>query len=130
MPLAAELHGTEVILVVDDEEPVRSLMCRTLRSLGYFVLEAADGEDALAVLQAHHAPAHVVITDLAMPGLGGAPLVEMLHAWYPAIKVLFVSGHSEESAASQGAFATGARFLAKPFGAETLARMVRNVIDD
>src|SRR5215210_748959 len=94
--LAQELRGNEVILVVEDEEGVRSLVCRTLRQLGYFVLEAKHGEDALTVLQDYHAPAHAVVCDLRMPEMGGAELIEMLHAWYPGLKVLFVSGFSED----------------------------------
>jgi two-component system cell cycle sensor histidine kinase/response regulator CckA len=126
----SELRGTEVILVVEDEEGVRSLICRTLTDLGYTVLEAKHGEDALTVLQEHHGPAHAVISDLVMPELGGAALIEMLHAWYPALKVLFVSGYSESTVASKGALFPGALYLGKPFTAETLARTVRYLLDD
>jgi two-component system, cell cycle sensor histidine kinase and response regulator CckA len=127
---APELLGNEVILVVEDEEGVRSLICRTLRELGYFVLEAQHGEDALTVLQEYHGPAHAVISDLVMPELGGAELIGMLHAWYPELKVLFVSGYSEAHVASKGALFPGARYLAKPFSAETLARTIRQVLDN
>ena len=129
MEFAPELRGNEVLLVVEDEEGVRSLICRTLRDLGYLVLEAKHGEDALTVLQEHHGPAHAVISDLVMPELGGAQLIEMLHAWYPALKVLLVSGYSEDTAASKGAMVPGARYLAKPFSAEALARTVRHLLD-
>ena len=84
--------GSEVILVVEDEEPVRSLITRSLRKLGYYVLEAKQGEDALAVLQEYHGPAHLLITDLVMPELGGAPLIDLLFGSYPNLKVLIVSG--------------------------------------
>lgn len=126
---AQALRGNEVILVVEDEEGVRTLICRTLRDLGYFVLEAKHGEDALTVLQEYHGPAHAVICDLVMPELGGAPLIEMLHAWYPELKVLFVSGYSEATVASGGSMFPGAQYLAKPFSAETLARTIRQILD-
>jgi two-component system, cell cycle sensor histidine kinase and response regulator CckA len=129
MQIASELQGTEVILVVEDDMAVRSLICRTLRDLGYAVLEARHGEDALIVLQEHHGPTHVVVTDLIMPELGGAPLIEMLHAWYPELKVLFVSGYSQETVAAGGALFPGARYLAKPFSGETLARSIRAILD-
>lgn len=129
MELGPELRGNEVLLVVEDEEGVRSLICRTLRDLGYCVLEAKHGEDALTVLHEHHGPAHAVISDLVMPELGGAQLIEMLHAWYPALKVLLVSGYSEDTVASKGAMVPGARYLAKPFSGETLARTVRHLLD-
>lgn len=130
MPLAPDLRGNEVVLVVEDEEAVRSLICRTLRDLGYRVLEAKHGEDALTVLQEHHGPAHAVVTDLVMPELGGAPLIEMLHAWYPELKVLFVSGYSEDEVASKGALSSGASYLGKPFAPETLARTLRHILDN
>ena len=129
MNLAEELRGNEVVLVVEDEEAVRTLICRTLRQLGYFVLEAEHGEDALTVLQEYHGPAHAVVSDVVMPELGGAQLIEMLHDWYPELKVLFVSGYGEDAVASQGGLFPGARYLAKPFSAETLARSLRSVLD-
>ena len=126
---AEGVGGREVILVVEDEEAVRSLICRTLRHFGYTVLEAKDGEDALTVLQEHHGPTHGVICDLVMPQLGGGKLIEMLHDWYPQLKVLFVSGYSQSAVAEQGGFFSGAHYLAKPFSAETLARSLRRVLD-
>lgn len=127
--IAPELCGTEVILVVEDEELVRTLISRTLRHLGYTVLEAKDGEDALIVLQEHHGPTHGVICDLVMPQLGGGKLIEMLHDWYPQLKVLFVSGYSESAVAEQGGFFPGAQYLGKPFSHETLARTLRRLLD-
>lgn len=126
---APDLRGTEVILVVDDDADVRTLICRTLRNLGYLVLEAQHGEDALTVLQEHHGPTHVVVTDLMMPEMGGAPLIEMLHGWYPELKVLFVSGYGQDTVAAKGGFVPGARYLAKPFSGQTLARTVRDLLD-
>jgi CheY-like chemotaxis protein len=123
------LRGSEVILVVEDEEPVRSLITRTLRGLGYFVLEARQGEDALAVLHQYHGPAHLLITDLVMPELGGAPLIDLLFGSYPNLRVLIVSGYDAPTLQAKGALNPDARFLAKPFAVEALARTVREILD-
>lgn len=121
--------GSETILVVEDDEGVRGLICRSLRASGYTVLEARHGEDALTILQQHHGPAHAVVTDLVMPEMGGAALVELLHSWYPTLRVLFVSGYSEETVAAAGSLFPGAMYLAKPFSGETLVRTMRHVLD-
>ena len=122
-------RGTEVILVVEDEEAIRTAICRSLRSLGYFVLEAKQGEDALAVLQQYHGPAHMLITDLVMPELGGAPLIDLLHGSYPGMKVLIVSGYDAPTLQEKGALNPHAHFLAKPFTVDRLATMVREILD-
>lgn len=127
--IAPGSRPAEVILVVEDEAGVRALICRTLRDLGYTVIEAKDGEDALILLQEHHGPAHGVICDLVMPQLGGGKLIAMLHDWYPQLKVLFVSGYSEAAVAEQGGFFPGAQYLGKPFSGETLARTLRQLLD-
>ena len=127
--LAPELRGNETILVVEDEQGVRALICRTLRHFGYGVIEAKDGEDALILLQEHHGPAHAVVCDLVMPQLGGGQLIAMLHDWYPQLKVLFVSGYSQTAVAEQGGFFPGAQYLGKPFTAETLAHTLRRLLD-
>jgi CheY-like chemotaxis protein len=124
-----EPGGNETILVVEDEEGVRSLICRALRDARYTVLEARHGEDALTILQQHHGPAHAVVTDLVMPQMGGAALIKMLHSWYPSLKVLFVSGYSEETVASAGSLFPGASYLPKPFSPETLVRTMRLLLD-
>src|SRR5438445_1638178 len=118
-------RGTEVILVVEDEEAIRTAICKSLRSLGYFVLEAKQGEDALAVLQQYHGPAHLLITDLVMPELGGAPLIDLLHGSYPGMRVLIVSGYDAPTLQEKGALSSDAHFLPKPFTVERLATMVR-----
>ncbi len=124
------LGGSEVILVVEDEAAVRAPICRALRQLGYFVLEAKHGEDALTILHDYHAPVHLVITDAVMPEMGGAELVRLLHAWYPQLKVLFVSGYSEELLKAQGALSPNASYLAKPFTPRALALAVRALLDE
>ncbi|MEX2178769.1 MAG: ATP-binding protein [Gemmatimonadaceae bacterium] len=122
--------GGEVVLVVEDEPSVRAPLCRTLRNLGYFVLEADDGESALKAMQDHHAPVHLVISDVRMPRMDGTELVGHLRAWYPGLRVLFISGYSPEYLAAQdGRTMDGSHFLAKPFGLDVLARRVREILD-
>jgi two-component system cell cycle sensor histidine kinase/response regulator CckA len=126
----AMLEGSEVLLVVEDELHVRSLICSSLRSLGYFVLEAKHGEDAITVLQDYHGPVHLVVTDMVMPTMGGAELIGLLHEWYPQLKVLFVSAYSRELVEDKGVFFSGARHIAKPFTPSVLARTIRGMLDE
>src|ERR1044071_2914809 len=123
--LEAEVVPTEVILVVEDETLVRAPICRTLRKIGYTVLEANNGEDALKVMQAYHAPIHLVISDVQMPEMDGAELITLLRDWYPKLRVLFMSGLSVEYLESRAGKVDGAGFLAKPFSNEELGQAVR-----
>src|SRR5687767_4740031 len=129
MPADTDLEPTEVVLVVDDEVIVRAPVCRMLRHLGYFVLEANNGEEALLVMQEYHSPIHLVITDVMMPEMDGRQLIAMLRDWYPQMRVLFISGYSAEQLEAQGGMVQGAAFLPKPFSMDALARRVREVLD-
>jgi DNA-binding response OmpR family regulator len=122
-------RGSEVILIVEDEAQIRAPISRALRERGYFVLEAKNGNDALDVLQQYHAPVHLVVSDVVMPEMSGTELVQLLHAWYPTLKVLFVSGKMPDTATT-AALGSTATYMAKPFTAEELARQVRNILDD
>ena len=120
--------GTEVILVVDDEASVRAPIARMLKHLGYFVLEASNGEDALQVMGEYGAPVHLVISDVRMPEMDGEELGEMLRSAFPDMKLLLISGVVGHAAAvSQGI--EGCRFLAKPFTLDELAVTVRGLLD-
>ena len=119
----------EVVLVVEDEPIVRAPVCRMLRTLGYFVLEANNGEDALLVMQEYHSPIHLVVTDVMMPEMDGPTLVNMLRDWYPHMKVLYISGYSNEYVEERGGMVNGSAFLAKPFSLDVLAKRVREVLD-
>jgi CheY-like chemotaxis protein len=120
---------SEVLLVVEDEPIVRAPICRILRNLGYFVLEANNGEDALIVMQDYHSPIHLVITDVMMPEMDGTQLVSLLRDWYPQMKVLFISGYSTEYLEARGGMVNGAAFLAKPFTPDSLGQRVRETLD-
>lgn len=121
--------SSEVVLVVDDEAMVRAPMCRALRKMGYFVLEADNGEHALTVMQEHHSPVHLVITDVQMPEMDGAELVSLLRDWYPRMRVLFMSGYSQQYLESRAGTVDGSAFLAKPFSMDALRGRVRELLD-
>jgi len=128
-PAAPELRGSETILVVEDENAVRSLMVRMLRSMGYWVLEASRADEALMVCLRHKGPVHLLLTDVVMPQKSGRDLIDQLRPLRPDIKVLFTSGYTEE-ALHRKVLERDAAFIPKPFTEETLARKVRDVLDE
>jgi two-component system, cell cycle sensor histidine kinase and response regulator CckA len=126
----APARGSEVILVVEDEPSVRDLVSRVLRAHGYTVLEAADGDKALALADDYaDPPIALLLTDVVMPQVGGLQLARRITARYPAIKVLFMSGYASDTFAHQGRLDPGVAFLQKPFAPSTLAHKVRAVLD-
>lgn len=125
---SGEASGTEVILVVDDEAGVRAPIARMLKHLGYFVLEASNGEDALQVISEYGAPVHLVISDVRMPEMDGAELAEMLRSAFPDMRLLLISGVGAH-AVDVSQQIEGCRFLAKPFTLEELAVTVRSLLD-
>jgi two-component system, cell cycle sensor histidine kinase and response regulator CckA len=121
--------GNETILVVDDEEAVRSSTRRALERAGYTVIPAIDGADALRLFTEHDGAVDLVVTDVVMPGLSGRELVGRLKIMSPELPVLFVSGYTEEGVKKQGVLEPGTAYLEKPFTAEKLLHMVREVLD-
>ena len=121
-------RGSETILVVEDDDLVRRLAERILRSTGYTVLDARSGEEALSVARHHQGPIHLVLTDVVMPGMGGRRLSEALAQVRPEVKVIFMSGYTDEVVLRQGLEA-GAAFVQKPFSPLALAHKVREVLD-
>jgi signal transduction histidine kinase len=124
--LGALPGGTESVLVVDDEAPVRAIGARILRRLGYHVLEAGSGEEAIALAQRH--PVHMLFTDVMMPGMQGRELAERLRAEWPGLKVVFTSGYTDDVVLRHGVLGPGMLFLSKPYTAPALARMVRDAL--
>jgi CheY-like chemotaxis protein len=123
------LGGSEMILVVEDEEQLRRLAQRALERHGYTVLTAADGAAALALVDGLEAPVALVISDVVMPGMGGRPLVEELRRRFPGIRVLFTSGYTTDEIIRRGVMTSETAFLPKPFGVAELGRKVREVLD-
>jgi len=126
----ARVGGTETVLVVEDEQPVRNIVERVLRAVGYKVLTAQNGQVALGVAERYAGQIHLVLTDVAMPKLGGRGLVEQLTQARPGIKALFMSGYADDAIVNHGVLDAGLQFIGKPFGVGELLEKVREVLDD
>jgi two-component system, cell cycle sensor histidine kinase and response regulator CckA len=122
-------RGSERILVVEDEEALRKLTCEVLRSLGYEVIEASNGRDALDNAQREGGRIDLLLTDVVMPGLNGRELAEKLGADHGSLKVLYMSGYTDDVVLRQGVLTEGTAFIQKPFAPDVLARRVRAVLD-
>jgi two-component system cell cycle sensor histidine kinase/response regulator CckA len=120
--------GSETILVVEDEELVRSLASRSLREYGYIVIEAGHGVDALRQLE-FRPEVDLVISDVVMPAMGGRELGRRLASLRPSLPVLYISGYTGEDVTQRGLLEPGAPFQQKPFAPEELARKVREMLD-
>jgi two-component system cell cycle sensor histidine kinase/response regulator CckA len=121
-------EGTETILVVEDDEGVRAFVQAVLEGRGYRVLRAANADEALTQA-AHDGPIELLLTDVVMPGVSGADLAARVRAIAPAVKVLFVSGYTENTIVHHGVLDADVSFLAKPFSPDALAERVRAELD-
>jgi CheY-like chemotaxis protein len=126
---AAQPRGQETILVVEDDGMVREYVVGLLQSLGYTVVEAANGPDAIAALE--KAPkVDLLFTDIVMPGgLSGRELADEVHRRWPGIKILFTSGYTENAVVHHGRLDPGVHLLPKPFGKRALAVKIRTILD-
>lgn len=122
--------GAETILLVEDEAPLRQLAQRILESNGYTVISAGSGPDALKLSKSHSAPIDLLITDVVMPEMGGREVAGRLTATRPGLKVLYISGYTDNAVARQGVLDPGTAFLEKPFSRESLTRAVRSTLDE
>jgi len=125
----APLGGSECVLIVEDEPAVRTLAGRTLAGLGYTVLEAENGREALRVARQYPGPIDLMLTDVVMPELGGIELIETFVAEHPEAAVLVMSGYLEPDNASDAIREAGLPFLPKPFGPDNLSEAVRATLD-
>jgi CheY-like chemotaxis protein len=122
--------GSETVLLVEDEPPVRDLALRLLNQQGYKVLEAGNGEEALRVVQEHIGEKiHLLLTDVVMPQMGGKELANQLKLLRPDVKVLYTSGYTDDAIVHHGVLEAGTHFLQKPFSPVALAQKVREVLD-
>jgi len=129
-PRQAEPRGRgETVLLVEDERPLLGLVRRILEGHGYRVLEAAGAPEALECSRAHGGEIDLLVTDVVMPEMNGRALAESLAANRPALKVLYISGYTDEAIAHRGVLAPGTRFLSKPFTAKDLLAQVRQALD-
>jgi PAS domain S-box-containing protein len=123
-------HGSETILVVEDEEDVRSLLVQVLEMQGYTVLETSCGEDALEVSKNRKEPIHMILTDVVMTGMSGRQLADQLLPLQPKTKVLYMSGYTDNEIFHHGVLEEGTNYIQKPFTIDGLARQVREVLDN
>jgi PAS domain S-box-containing protein len=121
--------GTETVLLVEDEDAVRTLARLVLQSSGYTVLEARDGQEGLGVAQQHPGTIQLLVTDLVMPRMSGRQLADLLTDTRPSLQVLFLSGYTDEAVLRHGGTDAGVALLQKPFSPIGLARKVREVLD-
>ena len=121
--------GSETILLVEDEEPLRRLTRRILESRGYVVLDAANGAEAIQVLASAHAKVDLLLTDVVMPGMSGRELVERLLPVYPWLRVLFMSGYTEDMMLQHRISELGIAVVQKPFTRDDVALAVRHALD-
>jgi PAS domain S-box-containing protein len=121
--------GTETVLLAEDDAALRALVGTMLEKLGYRVLDAPNAEAALAVARSTPDPIHLLVTDVVMPGESGRRLAERLAAVRPDVRVLYISGYTDDAIVHHGMLEPGLHYLAKPFTAAGLARKVRAVLD-
>ena len=122
-------RGTETVLLVEDEPSLREPLREALAGSGYSVLVARDGPEAVRVAGAHAGIIQILVTDVIMPGMTGPRMVEIVAKTRPEMKVLYVSGYSDESVTRHGLMGPGTAFLGKPFSLETLLHRVRELLD-
>ncbi len=123
-------RGNETILLVEDEEALRSLTAKVLRDQGYTVLEAAHGEEAMRLArECLHQKIHLVVTDLVMPQMGGKELVQQLKLLSPNTRILFISGYADGAMTHQASLEPETPFLQKPFSPMELARKIREILE-
>jgi CheY-like chemotaxis protein len=122
-------RGSETILIVEDDEEVRNLAARVLKAQGYIVLDGSYGDEALNVCRKHKGPIHLLVTDVVMPGMDGRALSERLSHLHPEMKVLYMSGYTEDAIIHHGVMGKGMNYIQKPFTVNGLTRKVREVLN-
>jgi PAS domain S-box-containing protein len=128
-PASGHEPGSETILLVEDEQSVRELVTEYLAARGYQVLEAADGMQALEIAAAHAGKIQLLITDVVMPRLSGRELAARLSATRPDLKVLYISGYTDDSIFRHGVLEGGMAFLQKPFNLKALGTKIREILE-
>jgi CheY-like chemotaxis protein len=122
--------GGQTILLIEDEPLVRDLAVEVLRSRGYRLLTAQDGEEAISIARAHPGEIHLTLTDVVLPAMSGKEVARRLREARPDLKVLFMSGYAEEQVVHRGVVEEDVFFLAKPFTPAALADKVRAVLSE
>ena len=128
-PVERPPRGSETVLLAEDEPAVRAIARQALERQGYTVLAAPSGADALALAAQHGATIHLLLTDVVMPGMSGRDLADRLTAQRPGIRVLYISGYTDNAIVRHGMLEPGLAYLQKPFRPDALVRKVREVLD-
>ena len=128
-PLPPAAGGRETVLLAEDDRAVRTVVAGVLEQKGYRVLRAPDGQTALDMARAHPAEIHLLVTDLVMPGTTGQDLAEVLRAERPHLRVLYMSGYTDDAVVRHAVLQEGMPYLQKPFSPRALASKVREVLD-
>lgn len=121
-------RGTETILLVEDEERLRNVVIELLTRIGYNVLSAANGKEAIRVAETYSHKIHLLITDVLMPEIDGAQLAKVLCAMRPDLKVIYISGYTDTCLAPEGVLAPGTVLVNKPFSVRLLSARMREVL--
>jgi len=121
--------GSETILLVEDQQEVRELAADILSAQGYVVLAAGDGETASALFTAHKEQIDLLLTDVVMPGTSGRQLADSLTAARPDLKILYMSGYTDQAIVQHGVLEAGIAYLEKPFTIDAITRAVRDALD-
>jgi CheY-like chemotaxis protein len=128
-PTLSDHEGSETILLVEDEPAVRSFAARILTEQGYHMLTAGNGQEAIQLVRGHDGRIDLLVTDVVMPGMNGKELVEQIKRLQPGVRILYMSGYSDDLIAHHDVPNHGTSFLAKPFSLETLGQKVRDLLD-
>jgi two-component system cell cycle sensor histidine kinase/response regulator CckA len=123
-------RGSETILFAEDEDAIRKVAKRILERVGYTVLPASNGQEALTLAETHAGKIDLLVTDMMMPQMNGMQLAERLRQKRPGLRALFLSGYTDSTVLEKGPLPAGEHFLQKPFAAETLSTKVREVLDE
>ena len=114
---------------MEDEEEVRKLALRVLERQGYEVLAARDGDEALIICERHQDPIHLMLTDVVMPGMSGHEVAKRLKSLHPEMKVLYMSGYTDNTIVLHGVLVEGVNYIQKPFTVDALTKKIREVLE-
>ena len=126
--VAVQLNGSETVLVVEDQEEVRSFLVKALAGHGYRVLQAADGHQALSLAERHSGAIAVLLTDVVLPGMNGRELADRFRIGRPGTKVIYTSGYTQDLIAHRGVLYDDISYIPKPYTADQIAAKVREAI--
>ena len=126
--VAAQLNGSETVLVVEDQEEVRSFVVKALAGYGYRVLQAAEGSQALTMAECHSGAIDVLLTDVVLPGMNGRELANRFRIVRPDTKVIYTSGYTQDIIAHRGVLHDDISYIPKPYTADQIAAKVREAM--